>query len=93
MWVSVDETTDSLKRCVVILVAGVLDSGSKGVVLESKFFETVQASTIIQFYQDTLTEYEIDKNEVLVFTSDAALYMVKVDKLIMAILRWSMSPA
>lgn len=85
LWVSVDETTDSLKRCVVILVAGVLDSGSKGVVLESKFFETVQASTIVQFYQDTLTEYEIDKNEVLVFTSDAALYMVKVGKLIMAI--------
>lgn len=82
LWVSVDETTDSLKRCVVILVAGVLDSGSKGVVLESKFFETVQASTIVQFYQDTLTEYEIDKNEVLVFTSDAALIMAIYPKVV-----------
>ena len=76
VWVSIDETTDSSKRCVVNLVAGVLESDSKSVMLESGFSETVTASTIFPFFQDTLSGYDIDKNDVLV--SDAAPYMVKV---------------
>lgn len=50
---------------------------TKRFLLSSDFFKAVNASTIVQFYQDTLANYEVNKNDVLVFTSDAAPYIVR----------------
>lgn len=85
LWVSIDETIDSSKRCVVNMVAGILSEESEKFLLASDFLSVVNASSIVQFYQDTLDLYEVKKTNVLIFTSDAAPYMVCAGKLLVAI--------
>lgn len=86
-WVSIDETTDSLGRKIVhLLLMSLCDSmPKKSHLIASKVLEKVNSQTICQFYEDTLNWFwgdfaEINKQKILLFTSDSVAYMLKAGR-------------
>ena len=84
IWLSIDETTDSMKRKVANVIIGELNSEgySKPYLVKCTFLETADASAIARLANDTLNELwpGFDKKLLKVLISDAAPYMVKAGK-------------
>jgi len=87
IWVSVDETTDVEGRYVVNIVIGTLEAENSGKIflLYSDVLEKTNHSTIAKAFDKamfTLWPEGIKHDNVLIFVSDAAPYMVKAGRAI-----------
>ena len=84
IWISIDETTDSLKRKVANVIIGELkcEDYSKPYLAKCTFLETADSAAIARLANDTLNELwpGFDKQLLKVLISDAAPYMVKAGK-------------
>lgn len=78
IWISIDETVDSSKRCVVIVVVGVMEEEGKKFLLRTEMLDTVNHKVIARLFQKSLDSLgpDFDKDNVLLFLTDAAPYMV-----------------
>lgn len=81
IWMSIDETTDALKRYVANVVVGILHVEEhisvKRFLINVEVLDKVNHSTIARLFDDSISKFEIDKDKVLVFVTDAAPYMIK----------------
>lgn len=81
---SIDETTDVLGRYVVNVIVGVLSSDAnenKIFLLDTVFVDRANHSSIAQVFDDALRIIsEVPRNNVLLFVSDVAPYMVKAGR-------------
>lgn len=83
LWLSMDETLDSEKRCIVNVILGILsedkEKAAKKFLLKMEVAEKVNSSVISQLCQSALESLGPDfkRSSVLLFLSDAAPYMVK----------------
>jgi len=85
IWVSIDETTDSLGRYVANVVIGTLETDGPGqtFLLNSEVLTKANHSTISKLFDNSmhlLWPEEVRHDDVLLFLSDAAPYMVKSGK-------------
>lgn len=85
LWVSIDETTDSEGRYIANVVIGTLETHSPGKIylLTSEDLEKANFSTIVKLFDHSmflLWPNGIQHNDVLLFLTDAALYMVKAER-------------
>lgn len=78
LWISIDETVDSSKRCVVNVVIGVMEEGGKRFLIKTEMYTTVDHKVIARLFSDSLDYLGpgFDKDKVLLFLTDAAPYMV-----------------
>lgn len=89
LWVAIDETVDSSKRCIVNIVVGILDVdeniSKQKFLLASRICDRVNSSVIACLYQDAVNELGKDfkRGQFLLLLSDAAPYMVKAGKAIL----------
>lgn len=86
IWISIDETTDVEGRYVANVIVGTLEVDTPGKVflLNSDVLEKANHSTIAKLFDRSLLilwPTGIEHDKVLLFLSDATLYMVKVDNL------------
>ncbi|KAF0723495.1 Uncharacterized protein FWK35_00031639 [Aphis craccivora] len=82
IWVSIDETTDSNGRYVANVIIGTLEIDCPGeiMLLTSKVLEKVNHSTIAKLFDRSMAllwPNGVQHDDVLLFVSDAAPYMVK----------------
>jgi hypothetical protein len=82
IWVAVDETTDSMGRFIVNLVAGKLDIEvpSNSYLICSKILHHTNLSAVAGFVNDRLKVLwptAVHKEKVLILYSDAAAYVLK----------------
>jgi len=89
LWVSIDETTDVDGRYVANVIIGTLEIGClrKTFLFNSEILEKANNSTIAKLfykYMSLLWSEGIKHDNVLLFLSDAAPYMVKAGKNIKA---------
>ncbi|XP_022180013.1 uncharacterized protein LOC111040403 [Myzus persicae] len=82
IWVSIDETTDSLGRFVANVIIFTLETDTPGqtFLLNSEVLPKVNNSTIAKLFDDSmhiLWPEGVLHNDVLLYLSDAAPYMVK----------------
>lgn len=82
IWVSIDETTDSEGRYVANVIIGTLntDAPGKTYLLTTEVLEKVNNSTIVKLFDHSmfvLWPNGIRHDDVLLFVTDAAPYMVK----------------
>lgn len=82
IWVSIDETTDSLGRFVAHVIIGTLETDKPGqtFLLNSEVLPKTNNSTIAKLFDDSmhiLWPEGVRHNDVLLYLSDAAPYMVK----------------
>lgn len=85
IWVSIDETTDSLGRYIANVVIGTLETDGPGqtFLLNSEVLTKANHSTIAKLFDNSmhlLWPEEVRYDDVLLFLSDAAPYMVKSGK-------------
>lgn len=85
IWVSVDETTDVQGRYIANIIIGTLEVDKPGKVylLNSEVLEKINHSTITKFFDRSmflLWPGGIHHDDVLLFVSDAAPYMIKAGK-------------
>ena len=85
IWISADETTDTLGRFIANLIVGKLDSeaASKPYLIYCKPLVTTNSSTIARFINDGLKVLWPDgvkEERVLLLYTDAAAYMLKAGK-------------
>lgn len=89
LWIAIDETVDSSKRCIVNIVVGILDVdesiSKQKFLLASRICDQVNSSVISCLYQEAVDELgkEFKKGQILLLLSDAAPYMVKAGKAIL----------
>lgn len=85
IWVSIDETTDSLGRYIANVVIGTVETDGPGqtFLLNSEVLTKINHSTIAKFFDNSMhlmwTE-EVHHDDILLFLSDAAPYMMKSGK-------------
>lgn len=81
IWIEVDETTDKCGRYIAHFICGKMDNiPTRPHLLASKALEKVNHSTIARFVNDSIRLLWPDRDgseDVLIFVSDAAPYMVK----------------
>jgi hypothetical protein len=82
IWVAVDETTDSMGRCIANLVAGKLDIEifSNSHLICTKVQHHTNHSTVARFVNDrfkVLWLAGVQEEKVLILYPDAAVYMLK----------------
>ncbi|KAL4143001.1 hypothetical protein QTP88_005383 [Uroleucon formosanum] len=79
VWVSIDETTDIEGRYIANVVVGTLelDKPGKQFLVNCKELEKTNFSTISKLFDDSIQLMGIQRDNVLLFLSDAAPYMVK----------------
>jgi hypothetical protein len=88
LWVSIDETTDSTGRYVANFILGILDPeesvGKQIFLLNCAVLEKTNHNTIARFFDDSIKILGegFEKDNILLFLSDAAPYMVKAAKAI-----------
>ena len=86
IWVSIDETTDSCGRYIGHFIIGILSQVKEeceSFLLNTQYFEATNSTTIARFFEDTIVMVApevIDRNDILLFITDAASYMVKAVK-------------
>lgn len=85
LWVSIDETTDSVGRHVTNVIVGTMDIEKPGkpYLLTSESLEAVNYLTISKVFNEALKilwPYNIRYENILLFVTDAAPYMVKAAK-------------
>jgi len=85
IWVSIDKTTDSLGRYIANVVIGTLETDGPGqtFLLNSEVLTKANHSTIAQLFDNSmhlLWPEKVRHDDVLLFLSDAAPYMVKSGK-------------
>ncbi|KAL4143683.1 hypothetical protein QTP88_005988 [Uroleucon formosanum] len=90
IWVSIDETTDSVRRNVANVIVGTLQpqNPSNIFVIHTEYLEKVNHSTIFQLFNKAmhiLWGNGVKHNDVLLFVSDAAPYMKKAGDCIKAL--------
>ncbi|KAL4131518.1 hypothetical protein QTP88_008813 [Uroleucon formosanum] len=90
IWVSIDETTDSVRRNVANVIVGTLQpqNPSNMFVIHTEYLEKVNHSTIFQLFDKAmyiLWGNGVKHNDVLLFVSDAAPYMKKAGDCIKAL--------
>lgn len=90
IWVSVDEMMDANSRCVanIIIVTLKIDNLGKMFLLNFEVLEKINHSTNTKMFNKTLSVIwlqEIKYDSVLLFLSDATLYIVKAVKAIQAL--------
>ena len=81
IWISIDETTDIVGRYVAHTIVGTLDtSESTSFLLHAECLEKTNGSTIAQVFMNSLSilwPESIHHERVLLFTTNAAAYMLK----------------
>jgi len=87
IWVSIDEITDIDGRYVGNVIIGTLEVNKPGktVLLNSESLEKTNHSTIVQLFENSmllLWPEGIKRENILLFVSDAAPYMIKAGKTI-----------
>lgn len=88
VWVSVDETEDSMGRCVVNVVMGPLEPQvpTKPYLISTAFFSHVNADVTTSMVNASLNKIfpnpQIKQEKVLLFVTDAARYMIKAGQLL-----------
>jgi len=88
LWMSIDETTDSVGRYVANAVMGVLsfnhDVAKKRFLINTSQLEKADSSNIARFFEHSLNALgnDFNKDKVLLFVTDAAPYMKKAAKAI-----------
>lgn len=87
VWVSIDETTDSLKNKVINVVMGILsndpEKAKKKFLLDVTIaLDTVDNEIIVRAYEKAIAKLgsDFNKNSVLLFLTDAAPYIVLASK-------------
>ena len=90
IWVSIDETSDSVRRNVANVIVGTLQpqNPSNMFVIHTEYLEKVNHSTIFQLFDKAihiLWGNGVKHNDVLLFVSDAAPYMKKAGDCIKAL--------
>ncbi|KAE9533432.1 hypothetical protein AGLY_009070 [Aphis glycines] len=90
LWVSIDETTDSVRRNVANVIVGTLQpqNPSNMFVIHTEYLDKVNHSTIFQLFDKAmhiLWGNCVKHNDVLLFVSDAAPYMKKAGDCIKAL--------
>ncbi|KAF0706537.1 CGG triplet repeat-binding protein 1, partial [Aphis craccivora] len=85
IWISIDETTDTMGRYIANTIIGTLELGHPGKVflLDSTVLEKTNSGTIVRLFEQSLSLLwpgGIQRENVLLFLSDAAPYMVKAGK-------------
>jgi len=90
VWIGIDETIDAMKRNVANVIIGTLDTDlnteEKGFFLVMvKFWDQVNSTTVFQTVLEALNTvylHGIPYNDILLFLTDAAPYMIKSGKFI-----------
>lgn len=81
LWISIDETTDAMKRYVANVVVGILHAeeeiSKQRFLINVEVLEKVNHSTIARLFDNSINKFGINKDNVLIFVTDAAPYMVK----------------
>lgn len=80
IWISIDETSDAAGQCVCSAVVGAMKAGSKSFLLNIQVLDRVNHSTVAKFFNDSLAFLwpgGVQYDNVLLFLSDAAPYVVK----------------
>ena len=83
LWASIDETTDTMGRCIANAVIGVLsddpEKSKEKFLLNSANLEKTNNETVAQFFKDLLQLLgdEFNNEKVLLLVTDAAPYMKK----------------
>jgi hypothetical protein len=89
IWVSADETTDILGRCVTNVVIGVLHPtiSYTPYLIRTAITSSINSSKMCEIIEQSLSNscITVNKENVLLFTSDAAAYMLKTGKLLKAL--------
>jgi Protein of unknown function (DUF 659) len=85
IWISIDETTDTMGRYIANTVIGTLElcHPGKDFLLDSTVLEKANSGTIVRCFEQSLSLLwpgGIQRENVLLFLSDAAPYMVKAGK-------------
>lgn len=85
IWISIDETTDAAGRYVANAIVGTLESDateSSIFLLNVDFLEKTNSTTVARFFDDSLKliAENFNRDNVLLFVTDAAPYMVKAGK-------------
>lgn len=85
LWVSIDETTDSVGRYVANVIVGTLEVGNPGKIflLNSQILEKANHTTIAKLLDTSLHilwPQGIKHDNILLFLSDAAPYMMKAGR-------------
>jgi hypothetical protein len=85
IWVSIDESTDVDSRCVANVIVGTLfaDRPSNIFLLHSEALDKVSHATITILFDSAmkmLWKDEVKRDRILLFTADAAPYMLKAAK-------------
>jgi hypothetical protein len=87
-WISVDETTDAEGRYIANAIIGTLEEDSVISLLNTEDLEKTNHSTISKFFDKSLSILwpdGIKHDDVLLFLSDAAPYMIKCGKSLSAL--------
>lgn len=84
IWISIDETTDTLGRFIGNVIVGVMsgDEPQKSFLLHVEALEKVNHTTIAKLFDDSIKiiDPDFNRDHVLLFVTDAAPYMVKAAK-------------
>ena len=85
LWISIDETTDSTGRHIAIVIIGTLKKGeSRTFIFTAEILEKTNHTTICQLFNKSINLLygtEIKHENVLLFLTDAARYMIKAGKI------------
>lgn len=79
-WISTDKTVNTAGQCIFSTVLGPMKASSKLFLLNIKILEHVNCSTVPKFFNDLLAflwPVGVKYDNVLLFLSDAASYVVK----------------
>lgn len=84
IWISIDETTDSVGRYIANVIVGLMsdDEPQRSYLLHVESMEKANHTTIAKLFDDDvkLIDPEFNRDHVLLFVTDAAPYMVKAAK-------------
>lgn len=79
IWVSMDECTDCEQRFVANFVFGVLGvekERDRSYLFASKVLTVTNSTTVAQFFDESISELNVERSKVLLVATDAAPYMV-----------------